>query len=166
MANKIKGSGWVKTPRDLLYEAVFQNANLWHVYCYIFIKAQYQEEAREVPPVGGKRIFLQQGEMIFGRHKCADDISMKPSTVYDQFTTLITLGLIESRTISHTYSIVKVIDYKEKFGPYPFERKELEEAEQFDAADDVFSQEEAQALGLANLDPKDRMALYEPEHHS
>lgn len=169
MSEDVKNLGWVRLPRDLMDTPVAKNANLWRVYSHLFTHARYKDEPQAFL-VGLTRIMLHQGELIFGRNKCADSINMKPSTVYDQIQKLIALDLIEIRTISeemkNVFSIVKVVGYKERFRPEPFEMKEIEEAKRFNFSDEEFSPEEARELGLANLDLKDQAALYEPEHYS
>jgi hypothetical protein len=77
--------GYIKLHRKALESAVFQNANLWKVWCYCLMRANHK--SRNFLWNGAERK-LAPGQFITGRFEAAKDCNMKPSTLWYQFRLL------------------------------------------------------------------------------
>ena len=61
-----KTDGWVRFHRKSIESSVFQNPNIWFVWCWCLLKATHKEFKF---PFNGKDITLYPGEFITGRNK-------------------------------------------------------------------------------------------------
>jgi hypothetical protein len=71
-------NGWVKLHRCTLDKAVWQNHNLWRVFCWCLMKATHKEIEQIV---GMTKVILQPGQFVYGRHVASAECGLSPSTV-------------------------------------------------------------------------------------
>lgn len=67
--------------------AVFRDTAAWHVFSYLLIKAQWQNEKYSCI-YRGQHIYLKRGQVVTGRHQIANALNMPPSTVRNAITRL------------------------------------------------------------------------------
>jgi len=84
--------GYVKLYRKSLESAVFQNANLWKVWCYCLMRANH---APTNILWNGEERPLRPGQFITGRFQAAGDCNMKPSTLWYQLRFLKKMSNID-----------------------------------------------------------------------
>ena len=99
---------WIKLYRKSLESAVFQNSNLWQVWCYCLMRANH----KEVKILWNKEEeTLKEGTFIVGRLEGAKQCKMKPTTFYLQLKTLQKLENIKIESFNK-FSIVSVVNWR------------------------------------------------------
>lgn len=100
-------NGWVKLHRCTLNKAIWQNQNLWRVFCWCLMRATHKEIEQMV---GRKKVLLKPGQLVYGRLKASQEIGLKPSTVNDCIDRLKTNSTIDT-TPTAKYSIITLINW-------------------------------------------------------
>jgi len=103
----MENTGFVKLFRSSLESAVFSNANLWKVWCYCLLRANYKE--RKIL-FDGEEIFLSSGQFITGRLQGANDCNMNPSTFRNQLKKLEGLTMLDINS-DNKKSIITIINW-------------------------------------------------------
>ena len=98
---------FIKLYRKSLESSVFQNANLWQVWCYCLMRASHKETKFLF---NRKEIILQAGQFITGRFKGAKDCQMNPNTFYRQLKILESLGNI-SINANNKNSVITIVKW-------------------------------------------------------
>ena len=103
----MESNGFVKFFRTSLESSLFINANLWKVWCYCLLRANYKErtilfEAEEIT--------LSPGQFITGRLQGAKDCYMKPSTFRNQLKKLQSLDKLDIKS-DNKKSLVTIINW-------------------------------------------------------
>ncbi len=106
-------NGWVKMHRQNLYDSVFINANLWQVYSYCLMSANYQPDHKF--DWNGEEKTLRSGQFICGRIQGAKDCHMKPTTFYYQLNKLEKLGYIDIES-NNKYSVITIKNWDSEQG--------------------------------------------------
>ena len=73
-------NGWIKLHRCLLEKAVWQNHNIFRVWCWCLLKATHKPHEQMI---GMKKILLQPGQFIYGREIGSIETKVRPSTLHD-----------------------------------------------------------------------------------
>lgn len=102
-------NGWIKLHRQSLDSAVFQNGNLWQVWCWCLMKATHEEKKMLW---NGQEILLRPGEFLSGRFSGAKECHMKPSTFRNQIALLEKLKNLDIKSDSRS-SLITVIKWHE-----------------------------------------------------
>lgn len=103
---------FVKLYRRSITSQVFQNAELWKVFCWCIMRANYKESW--VPVTTGRgstEVLLQPGQFIFGRKEAAKTLRMKPSSVHDRIQKLRDMQNIVIQPDTH-YSIITITNWE------------------------------------------------------
>jgi len=100
--------GWIKIHRKLICSQTFQNEKLLKVWIYCLLKATHQEHTQRV---GRQKVILQPGQFVFGRNKAAEELNMKPSTVWDYMQMLRDEKNIDIKS-NNKYSVVTVVNWE------------------------------------------------------
>lgn len=106
------GGGYVKTHRDAMEHAVFQDPWLWKVFSWCVMRANFKTTSDLAP----------RGSFTTGRIKAADELRMSPSRVYRIFKRLEKLGSIIVKSNSQ-FTTVTVCNY----GIYQGDDSEVEQ---------------------------------------
>lgn len=81
--------GYIKLYRKSLDSAVFQDANLWKVWCWCLLRANHKPASVAVKTGRGSTIVqLARGQFLFGRNTAAKALKMKPTTIEYRMKTL------------------------------------------------------------------------------
>jgi DNA-binding Lrp family transcriptional regulator len=100
--------GWVKLWRKALDSDVFAVPELWHLFTWCLLTANYT--TRHVPiKVGRGRSVraVRPGQFIYGRKSRAKELGLPESTLSDRMKRLEAMGVITIQANSH-YSIVTI----------------------------------------------------------
>lgn len=100
--------GWIKLHRKSLNSAVFSNPNLWKVFTYCLIQANYHSDHKF--EFNSEEIILRPGQFICGRIQGAKDCNMKESTFYYQLRKLKSIGIINIEP-NNQFSIITIIKW-------------------------------------------------------
>lgn len=73
-------NGYVKLWRKSLDSAVWDNPNIWRLWCYCLLKASYRENK---VMVNFKEIELKPGQFVFGRERAAKELMVSRQTIYN-----------------------------------------------------------------------------------
>lgn len=104
--------GWVKLWRKSLESRVFQNKNLWQVWCYCLMRANHKGKWVSVATGRGEtEVWVDSGQFIFGRKKAAQKMRMKPSSVRNQMLKLQNMQNLDIQSGQH-YSVVTIINWE------------------------------------------------------
>ena len=101
-------NGFVKLFRQSIDSQVFANADLWKVWTWCLMKANYKDNW--VPITTGKgetEVAIKKGQFIFGRNIAGKELRMKPFSVYKRMLKLKTIGNLNIQSHTH-YSIVTI----------------------------------------------------------
>ena len=103
--------GWIKLHRQLLESVVFQNANLFQVWCWCLMRANHTETKILW---NGNEVILKAGQFISGRFKGSKECHMNPSTFRNQIALLEKLGNLDSKKDSRfsLFTVVKWSDFQ------------------------------------------------------
>lgn len=99
-------AGWVKVPRDLLEERIFQDAQLLQVWLYCQLKAAYKPMQ---VMVGSRQVTLEAGQFIYGRKAVSQRLNMPEGKLRGCIRQLEACGIIQV-TATRQYSIITVLD--------------------------------------------------------
>lgn len=86
--------GWIKLHRDARDHEVFQDPDVWRLFCWCLLKANYIEASWH-----GQRIAA--GSFVTGRNIAADELQISPSKWYRGIERLVALGCITVRSNSN-----------------------------------------------------------------
>jgi hypothetical protein len=100
--------GYVKLYRKLLDNPVFTNPNLLKTLIWCLLKATYKPRG---VLIGLRTVSLQPGQFIFGRHKAAEELRMKPSTLNDYMQALKVLQIIDIKS-NNKYSVITLVNWE------------------------------------------------------
>lgn len=103
--------GFIPTWRKSLESRVFKDPFLWHLWSYILLKAR--SEAGWVNVETGKgetEVWLEPGQMIFGRNRVARKLKQKPTSTYKRLLKLEKMQNVVIQSNTH-YSIVTVLNW-------------------------------------------------------
>ena len=87
--------GWLKLHRQSLDSTVFQNANLWQVWCFCLMRANHKPTKIMW---NGRENIMEAGQFITGRFEGAKACRMKPSTFRDQLVRLKSLQSLDIKS--------------------------------------------------------------------
>lgn len=99
--------GYIKLWRKSIDSIVFQNANLWKVWCYCLMRANHKETKILF---NDEEITLMPGQFVTGREKGAKDCNMNPSTFRDQILKLKKLKNLDSIS-DNKKSIITIVNW-------------------------------------------------------
>jgi len=103
--------GFVPFWRKSLDSRVFSNPELWHLWSYILLKARSEAGWVSVKTGrGNTEVWLDPGQMIFGRYAVAKKLKQKPSALYTHLKKLEKLGNCNTKNNTH-FTIVTVINW-------------------------------------------------------
>ncbi|MEW5804606.1 MAG: conserved phage C-terminal domain-containing protein [bacterium] len=103
--------GWVKLWRKSLDSQIWQNAELWHLWCWCILKATHKPIWVKVRTGKGfTEVNLERGQFIFGRNQAAKELHQKPSSIYKR---LLKLKNLQNLIIqdNNQFSIVTICNY-------------------------------------------------------
>ena len=103
--------GCILLARSIDESDVFQNEKWLKVWIWCLIQANHK--GKSVPVKTGKYetvVKIERGQFIFGRHKSAEKLNMKSSTVRNIMKKLENLGNLDIHPDTH-FSIVTIRDY-------------------------------------------------------
>lgn len=115
----MSANGWVKLHRQSLDSAVFQNANLWQVWCWCLLKANHDQKRMLW---NGQEIVLKPGQFLSGRFSGAKECHMKPSTFRNQIALLEKLKNLDISSDSRS-SLITVVKWKDFQGNGTFPKE-------------------------------------------
>lgn len=110
--------GWIKLHRKLLCSNIFDNEKALKVWIWCLMKASHKDFE---PIIGTQIVKLKQGQFVFGRNKAAEELKMKPSTVYLYMDLLKRNGNISIKP-NNKYSIVTI----EKWATYQLAEESID----------------------------------------
>lgn len=93
--------------RCILTDPIIYDPVQFHLFMYLLIKANH---TANVILKGGERILIPRGATLTGRHLIAEQLHMKPSTVYSRLKNLEKTGYITIKSFNK-YSIVLIKFY-------------------------------------------------------
>tara|TARA_Y100000114_G_C11746994_1_gene322174 strand:- start:1211 stop:1807 length:597 start_codon:yes stop_codon:yes gene_type:complete len=99
--------GYIKLYRKILDNGIFENAELLKVFVWTIIRANTQPNT-----VFGRK--LKVGQFVTGKLSAAEELQMRPTTVYDRIKKLEKLGYIklESNTKNTVITVLKYNSYQ------------------------------------------------------
>ena len=100
--------GWVKLHRKLLESPVFQNEKLLKVFVWCLLKASHTEHAELV---GLQKVSLHPGQFVYGRHKAAEELKIKESTLYKYMMWLKNEEILNIQS-NNKFSVVTVVNWE------------------------------------------------------
>ena len=81
--------GHIKLHRKLLDSEVFSNANTLKVWIWVLLKSNHAQKS-----IPNLNIKLKPGQFLYGRNSASQELQMAPSSVRNQVSKLLSLGLI------------------------------------------------------------------------
>ena len=91
----------------MLDSIVFQDAKLFHVWCYCLLKANH----KDVQTIfNGQKVFVKRGQFIWGRHKAAEQLNMPGSTAERKLKVLEELNKV-SLKVNRRFTMLTVCKY-------------------------------------------------------
>jgi len=99
--------GWVSLHRKSLESVVFQNPNLWQVWCYCLLRANHKKNRILFE---GKELNIKPGQFITGRFQGSKDCKMKPSTFRNQLEKLKILKNLDIES-DNKNSIITIVNW-------------------------------------------------------
>lgn len=99
--------GWIKVHRSLLNHTTFTNPKLLKVWVWCLLKARHKSGYAYI---GRQKIFIKEGQFIFGRLRAAEKLNMPPSTVWDYMKILGSDRSIDISSNSR-FSIITIINW-------------------------------------------------------
>ena len=100
--------GFVKLYRKSMNSVIFQNPNLWQVWCYCIMRANHKTSTILFDD---KEMILQPGQFITGRFEGSKVCNMKPSTFRNQLYKLKQLNSVDIKS-DNKKSIITIINWK------------------------------------------------------
>jgi len=118
--------GYVKLWRKSIKSRTFQNADLWKVWSWCLMKANYEEAWVPVSTGRGEtEVHLLPGQFIFGRKTAAKELKMNESSTRNRMEKLRDIENLTLKTDTH-YSIITIINWP------IYQNKEIKEDRQED----------------------------------
>ena len=102
------GTGWIKLHRQSLDSVVFQNANLWQVWCFCLMRANHEPTKILW---NGKEMVLKPGQFLTGRFEGSRACHMKPGTFRDQLAGLKSLQSLDIKSDNRS-SLITVLNWR------------------------------------------------------
>lgn len=99
--------GWIKIHRKLIESNVFKNEKILKVWIWCLLKATHKDYEQIV---GTQVVKLRPGQFIFGRNKGADELNMKPSTLYKYMRVLEKCQNLELKC-NNKYTVVTIVKW-------------------------------------------------------
>ena len=98
---------WVKLHRCLLKKPIWQNPNLFRVFCWCLMKASWNHHEQIV---GMTKVQLEPGQFVYGRLKASEETGLHESTIRNCMNWLKQNNTL---TINSTnkYSVVTVVNW-------------------------------------------------------
>ena len=103
--------GWIKSHRQILESAVFQDPELLKVWIWCLHRASHREQ--HVPMSTGRGVTvvtIGPGQFVFGRHEAALELLMKPSSVRNRMQKLKCMENVDIQPARH-FSIVTICNW-------------------------------------------------------
>ena len=134
--------GYIKLHRAILDNGVFENAELLKVFVWCILRANAK-------PKAVRGIELEVGQFITGRVSAAEELHLKPSTVYNRMKALEAKGYIKISSNARS-SVITVINYEE----YQLEEKKKRDLQKVHDkfVDEVLSYDYSQQMLEAFVD--------------
>jgi len=105
--------GWVPLHRRCLRSQMFANPHLWKVWTWCKLRAAHRTHWISFKAGrGNTEIQLKEGQFVFGRYSAANELNMKPSTVWRYMKKLEKINKVNIQSDRH-YSIITVCDKEE-----------------------------------------------------
>ena len=102
-------NGWVKLHRGLLEHGIFRDAEVLQVWMYLLLRASYREQKLAI---GRQVIFLQPGQLLYGRRAVSDKLSMGEGKLRGIMEMLEQSGSIVVES-TNRYSVVTIVNWME-----------------------------------------------------
>ena len=99
--------GWIKIHRKLIESNVFDNEKALKVWIWCLLKATHKETELLI---GKQVVKLKPGQFVFGREKAAEELKMKPSTVYGYIGLLQNMGNLVTKP-NNKFTLVTVVKW-------------------------------------------------------
>lgn len=103
-------NGFITLHRKIKDHPVWQSSQLFHLFCYLLVNANY-EDSRFLTKKYGV-IIIKRGQLVTGRHKISREIKIKPSTVYVNLMVLKDLQIIDIKP-DNKKSVITILKYDE-----------------------------------------------------
>lgn len=105
--------GYIKLWRKSLESRVWQNAELWQLWCYCLLKATHKPCWTQIKTGKGyTEIFLKEGQFIFGRKKAAKKLKKTESGTYKRLKKLEMLGNLNTQNKNH-FTLVNICNWED-----------------------------------------------------
>ena len=102
---KMPDETFVLLYRKSIDSAVFQNAELWKVWTWCLMMANYKRRSVSVRTGKGETVVdLKPGQFVFGRNEASKALGMKPSSVRNRMQKLKKLGNVDIQH-DHNFSV-------------------------------------------------------------
>lgn len=109
-------NGYVRLWREITKHAVFADPELFRLFCYCILRANYRPKTINVKSGRGMRaIKVNRGEFVAGRNSLADEFHCPPSTIRNRLERLQKLGCIEL-LVDKLKTRIRVVNY-DKYQP-------------------------------------------------
>ena len=104
--------GCILLARKSLGSQVFQDDQLWKVWCWCLMKANHKENWAVIKTGrGDTQVRVDRGQFIFGRKSAAKELKQKPSSVYFRMKKLRNMRNLDMQTNTH-FSIITICNYE------------------------------------------------------
>ena len=111
ISREIDGGGWVKLWRKTLDSDVFAVPELWHLFCWCLLSANYSVRHVQVRTGRGDTVItVGPGQFIYGRKSLARALRLKESTARRRMKRLESMGTIAIQADTH-FSLVTVCNW-------------------------------------------------------
>lgn len=103
--------GWIAVHRKILDSRVFKNEGLLKVWLWCLLRARHSPGWVDME-IGRTEteVYLQPGQLIFGRHSAAKQLRMNPSTIWKRMKKLESMQNLTIESNSH-YSIITIVNW-------------------------------------------------------
>lgn len=103
--------GYIKLWRRSLDSQIWQNPELWHLWCWCLLKATHKPIWVNVRTGRGfTEVYLERGQFIFGRNQAAKELRQKPSSIYKRLLKLKNLQNLNIQD-NNQFSIITICNY-------------------------------------------------------
>lgn len=107
--------GFVKIHREILENGIFKDAELFKLFIFCILKANYKPE---VIKKSGKDVLINRGQFNTTREDLAKELKQNENTIYSRLKRLKKLGYINLET-TNRFTIITVINYNKYQNPEP-----------------------------------------------
>lgn len=94
--------------KKALTSTVFQDANLWKVFTWCLLRANYMQKPLLL---SGEEIQLERGQFLTGRISASEELRMSASMVYRSLKTLEKINAISVKS-NNRFSVVTICNYE------------------------------------------------------